>query len=329
MAGRGLIVGIDGGGTRTRCIAVDGAGRFLGAGESGPLMGLYAGQEAAEDALDEALGRCMADLPEGAGAAERVGVSVPICDRERLAAVVRAHAGDATLHWVEAEALACLAAATDAERGLVILSGTGSFADAVDGGTVVGHAGGFGPLLGDDGSGYAIGIGGLRAAVRASQGRGGRTALADAAREHFGVEDLWGLVERLYGEGRLPREQIAAFAPVVIQFGDGGDGVAADVVRRAAEDLADMAGAAVRQAGWYPRAFPAVLCGGVLDRSGTLRRMVEERLPEVAPRAEPVASRFAPVVGVAMLAMGWGRAAMPDRVGNLEATLPGVYRTGR
>jgi len=282
MADGGLIVGVDGGGTRTRCIAIDAAGHFVAAGESGPLMGLYAGQDAAEEALDEALGRCAAGVPKRAGAIERVCISVPICDRERLAAVVR----------------------------------------------VVGHAGGFGPLLGDDGSGYAIGIGGLRAAVRASQGRGGPTSLVEAACEHFGVSDLWGLVERLYGGG-LPREQIAGFTPAVVRLADNGDAAGAGVVRQAADDLADMARAAVQQAGWYPRAFPVVLCGGVLDGSETLRRTLGGGLAEVAPRAEPIASRFAPVVGVALLAMGRRRAAMPATIANLEQTLPAMHRTGR
>jgi N-acetylglucosamine kinase-like BadF-type ATPase len=210
----------------------------------------------------------------------------------------------------------------------VILSGTGSFADAVDGDAVVGHAGGFGPLLGDDGSGYAIGIAALRAAVRASQARGEPTALQRAAREHFDVADLWGLVGRLYG-GRLPREQIAAFAPTVIRLAEEGDAAAGDVVRRAADDLADMARAAVRQAGWEGQSFPVVLCGGVLDASETLRGEVVRRLAEAAPGDEPISSRFAPVVGVALLAMGRRRAALPGTIANLEATLPGALKTGR
>jgi N-acetylglucosamine kinase-like BadF-type ATPase len=328
MAERGLIVGIDGGGTRTRCLAIGAAGHFGAWGESGPLMGLYAGQDAAEGALAEALGRCVAGLPRGAGPIQRAGISVPICDRERLSAVVGSHAPDAVLYWIEGEALACLAAATEAERGLVILSGTGSFADAVDADAVVGHAGGFGPLLGDDGSGYAISVAALRAAVRASQGRGGPTALADAAREHFDVGDLWGLVERLYGE-RLPREQIAAFAPAVMRMSENGDSVAADIVRRAADELADMAQAAATQAGWWGESFPTVLCGGVLDGSETLRRKVTDRLGEVLPGARPIPSRFAPVVGAALLALGPRPATEPAMIANLEATLPDACKAGR
>ncbi|MFQ5809383.1 MAG: BadF/BadG/BcrA/BcrD ATPase family protein [Armatimonadota bacterium] len=328
MAERALIVGIDGGGTRTRCIAIGAAGHFLAAGESGPLMGLYAGQDAAESALAEALGRCVADSPQGAGPIESAGISVPICDRERLSAVVRQHAPDAVLHWIDGEALACLAAASEAQRGLVVLSGTGSFADAVDGDAVVGHAGGFGPLLGDDGSGYAIGVAALRAAVRASQGRGGATALVEAACEHFDVGDLWGLVERLYGGG-LPRGRIAAFAPAVMRLAEDDDAVAAGIVRGAADDLADMARAAATQADWNAGSFPTVLCGGVLDASDMLRRKVMARLGEALPGARSIPSRFAPVVGAALLAMERRQATQPATIANLEATLLDAYKTGR
>ncbi len=328
MAAGRLIVGVDGGGTRTRCLAIDEAGHCLAAAESGPLMGLYAGEDAAEDALAEALMRCIGDLPDKASSVECVGISVPICDRERLAGIVRRHAPAASVHWVESEALACLTAATEARCGLVILSGTGSFADAIDGDTVVGHAGGFGPLLGDDGSGYAIGIAALRAAVRAYQRRSGPTGLADAARCHFDVADLWGLVDRVYGSG-LPREQIGAFAPAVIRLADDGDVAAENIARRAADDLADMARAALQQAGWDERAFPAVLCGGVLDGSSALRRMVRHRLAEVAPGAQPTASRFAPVVGVALRTMGPQQAGLSATTANLDATLPAPYKTGK
>ena len=327
MAGGRLIVAIDGGGTRTRCTAVDVTGHFVADGESGPLMGLHSGQRAAERALRQALGRCLGALT-ARSRVERVGISVPLGDRQRLAALVRSRITGARIHWVEGEGLACLAAATDARRGLVVLSGTGSFADAVDGDAVVGHAGGFGPLLGDDGSAYAIGLAGLRAAVRAYQGRADPTGLLDAACHHFDVADLWGLVGRLYGS-RLPRQQIAGFAPAVISLAADGDAGASRIVRQAADELADMARAAVAQAGWAKQAFPTVLCGGVLDGSRKLQAMLRRRLRNVAPRARPIPSRFAPAVGVALLTMGRRRGAAPATIANLEATLPPAYKTGR
>jgi glucosamine kinase len=327
MADETLTVGVDGGGTRTRCIAIDAAGHFAAAGDSGPLMGLYAGQEAAERALEESLGRCIGCLTQRAESVGQIGICVPICDRERLTAVVERHIPTACVHWVESEAVACLAAA-GVPRGLVILSGTGSFADAVDGGAVVGHAGGFGPLLGDDGSGYAIGLDALRAAVRASQGRSAPTDLEQAACGHFDVDELWGLVDHLYGE-RLPRERIAAFAPTVVRLADGGDEAAASVLHRAADDLADMSRAAVRQAEWDEEPVSAVLCGGVLDGSQTLRGLVTRRLADLVPRAEPIASRFAPVVGAALLALGQPGAGRADTAANLNDTLPDDYKTSK
>jgi N-acetylglucosamine kinase-like BadF-type ATPase len=126
----------------------------------------------------------------------------------------------------------------------------------------------------------------------------------------------------------MPREQIAALAPTVARLAGDGDEAAGGIMQRAADDLADMARAAVLQAGWDGDTFPAVVCGGVLDGSETLRTLVTQRLADVVPGAEPIDSRFAPVVGAALLAMRTASASTPDIVANLSDTLPDTYKTG-
>ena len=124
-------------------------------------------------------------------------------------------------------------------------SGTGVAAFGVSADGALHLVDGVGQWLGDEGSGAWIGLEGLRAVVRARDGRGPATQLVDAAVDVYGDLDLLPLT--LERSGNVP--QVAArFAPRVAELA-GSDGIAADVVRRAAERLAESATTAARLAG--------------------------------------------------------------------------------
>jgi N-acetylmuramic acid 6-phosphate etherase len=149
---------------------------------------------------------------------------------------------------VTSDAVTAHAGALDGKPGVVLIAGTGVAALAIGADGTLRTADGWGPWLGDEGGGAWIGAAGLRAALRAHDGRGPFTTLLDAARARFGAPETW------------PRQfsgaaAVASFAPDVLAAQ--GDAAAMAIVSAAAEALA----AAVRAVGDGPVAMVGGLAG--------------------------------------------------------------------
>src|SRR5690606_12096698 len=126
--------------------------------------------------------------------------------------------------------------AFDDGAGILLIAGTGSsaWARGVDGRTA--RAGGWGHLLGDEGSGYALGVAALRAVARAHDGRAPSTDLRDAVLRHANVAAPEALIA---WAASAAKAEIAALAPCVAEAAAADDAVARAIVDRAARDLAD------------------------------------------------------------------------------------------
>lgn len=296
-----LILGIDGGGTHTVALLARG-GAVIGRGESGPSNVRAVGEARATAALDEAVARAFAAAGVG-----RVAVGSACLG---LAGAGRAEDREAVLRWAQRVRLAerievvpdaalLLAAGTPDGWGLALVAGTGSIAwgRATDGRE--GRAGGWGYLLGDEGSGYAIGLAALCAVMRAADGCGPATVLGGRLLAGLGLGEARELVPLVYG-GSLDRSALAWLAPVVIAAGD--DPVAAGIVEAQARELARTAASAARRLGFEGRAFPLALAGGVLLGCDGYRRRVLEALRAEGLRPEPVTPVPEPAEGALRLA---------------------------
>lgn len=123
--------------------------------------------------------------------------------------------------------------------GIILHAGTGDFAYGVDrdGGTL--RVGGWGYLLGDEGSGFGLGLSGIRAALRAMEGAGPDTSLKEELLGFFGIADLVELKPVVYSAA-FQRRQIAEFAPRVVRHARGGDAVAGRLFEEAAGRMAGL-----------------------------------------------------------------------------------------
>jgi N-acetylmuramic acid 6-phosphate etherase len=149
---------------------------------------------------------------------------------------------------VTGDAVIAHAGALGGRPGVVLIAGTGVVALAIDADGALRIADGWGPWLGDEGGGEWIGAAGLRAALRAHDGRGPSTALLDTARARFGAPKTW---PAQLGDAAA----LASFAPAVLAAED--DPVASAIVDAAAESLA----ATARAAGDGPVAMVGGLAG--------------------------------------------------------------------
>jgi N-acetylglucosamine kinase len=202
------------------------------------------------------------------------------------------------------DATAALVGGTGSPFGVVCVAGTGSIAFGVNRAGERARAGGWGHLLGDEGSGYAIGLEALRAVCRASDGRGPQTALTALVLERCGLPDASGLIGQAYG-GWGPAD-VAAFAPCVGTASDGGDAEALAILDRAADELALAARTVASRLGFLePGAgpFPVVTSGGLWGGLPRLRSRFAAVLRDVVPAAEVMAPRETAAAGAVRLAL--------------------------
>jgi N-acetylglucosamine kinase-like BadF-type ATPase len=185
--------------------------------------------------------------------------------------------------------------------GVLLIAGTGSIAWARSVHGVSVRAGGWGTLLGDEGSGYAIGLAGLRAVVRAVDGREAATTLTRSILGAVGVKAAEDLIPWTAAAGKA---DIAALAPVVLGEADSGDVCARAIAEEAGRELAEQVDAVVRRAGGWAGEIPIAFAGGLISPGGPLRSVAIHSLDLVdaryALREEPIdAARGAALIALA------------------------------
>ncbi len=300
-----LFMGIDGGGSKLRVAIVNAKLEALTALEAGPvnpsLIGRIEAAARIQDGLRRALKRtgraqdCIAAVGAGiAGASNQHSgawlrvVLQPILPASRLVA--------------SSDLEIALVGALARRHGILLLAGTGSAALGVrpDGRRL--QVGGWGYLLGDEGSGFWIGSRLLRR-VAEREDCGGEPSMTDLCRatlERTGVSGARELIAWVYRSERTPAGQIASLAPLVLERADAGDRPAIAILRGAARHLAELVETLRRRLD-YAEA-PVAFAGGLLDNDNWLSREVSRRLG-LAERPE---AKYPPVIGAALLArMEW------------------------
>jgi N-acetylmuramic acid 6-phosphate etherase len=301
-----LVLGIDGGGTRTVVFLASrncNGWKLLGRGEAGPSNRQAVGTEAALAAIDEATEGAFTSADKNRCQVRAACLGLAGAGRPGDQEIVRewaAKAKLATCVQVIEDAALLLAAGTPNGWGVAVVAGTGSMAYARSAEGRTARSGGWGPLLGDEGSGYAMALAGLRAAARAADGRGEATLLTERLLAAHGLTKPEQLIGVVYRGG--DRAALAALAPVVLDAAEDNDPVAKHIVRDAASELASATAAAARQLG-FGMTFPVAVAGGLFTASP---RYLQRFLTALAARgfdADPVSLVTEPAEGAVKLAL--------------------------
>lgn len=131
------------------------------------------------------------------------------------------------------------------DNGVIVIAGTGSICLGKKGSEIK-RAGGLGRLIGDEGSGYQIGIRGVRKALEYEYGFGPATALLPMIKEKLGVSELKQVIRPIHS-GEITPSQIAALAPIVFEAANANDAAAKAVITQAAQELGDLAANVLNQ----------------------------------------------------------------------------------
>ncbi|HZV06545.1 MAG TPA: N-acetylmuramic acid 6-phosphate etherase [Gemmataceae bacterium] len=302
-AGEELYLGIDGGGTHTVALLASRDAAILGRGTAGPSNRQAVGKERALAALDEAVSAAFTAAGVTRGPVVSACLGLAGADRPDDRSMIREwteRVGLADRVEVTNDAAILLAAGTPQGWGLALIAGTGSiaFGQSADGRRA--RAGGWGYLLGDEGSAYALVMAGLQAVVRAADRRGPATRLTERFLNRWSLNQPQDLVAAVYRSGR-DRADFAALAPVVLEAAEE-DAVAAEIVEQAARELARSGEAVLRQLHWEGP-VPLALAGGLLLGSEVYRQRVLHALTTLGVQPEPIALVEEPARGAIKLAI--------------------------
>lgn len=296
------VLGIDAGGTKTVCLLADDRGLII-AESRGPGANLHV---AGELGVEKVLHEVMEEAIDGRGITpSAICLGIAGVDRDDEAQTVQAimrRIGQRSRVVVVNDALIALVAGAQDAAGIVIIAGTGSIAYGRNQHGEAARAGGWGHLIGDEGSGYWIGRAALRAVLRAADRRGPETQLTALLLEYYDVAKAQDLIHQVY-YGTLRPSAIASLAQFVQRAFNDGDPVAIGILRGAADQLESSGLSVARRLELIGAEFPFVLSGGIFRAVPWLEQELGRRLPQAAPHSRTTLLSVEPASGAVRLAI--------------------------
>lgn len=299
-----LLLGVEAGGTKTECAVLDEMGQLLGYGRGGPANLNFVSEktqrasirEAIEQALEDVKGQVRAVGYTIAGTAGQLDWLRDWLQKPSLWRYGELHAAVAMTGMLK-------------PHGIAVIAGTGSVAGYFRQGEQLSTVGGWGCLLGDEGSAYDVALRAVQSAVRAFDGRATATALTCAVQDYFEVgENLRDLIPLFYRKS-MPRHQLAGFATEVVRVAEEmHDQRAIRILQAAARTLAmdTIAGAKPHFAKDEP--VPVSLAGGMFRSKGVYLDTFVATLSKQYPNCKIRLPRYRPATAVAHLALrDWKR----------------------
>ena len=292
-----VVVGVDAGGTATSAVAAD-EDAVLASHTGDAANVRFAGVDAAAVIISRTVVNALGGRTPDAVVVGAAGVGRSDVARALERELTR-HLGGVRVSVVDDAAIALRAGAPSGD-GLLLIAGTGSIAYAeVDG--VPYRAGGYGYLLGDEGSGFAIGAAALRWLLRMYDGRAPRDPMLDALEKKLDANCAQDVLDATYDRAN-PVTAIAALAPVVLEHASGGERSATKIVQAAALELSELLKALVKRANVANRELPLVLSGGLLRANSMLSFLLETRISHELPFLHPIKNPPPPEMGALALA---------------------------
>ena len=289
-----IIAGIDGGGTKTRIRCRDLRGNEISSQSFGPFNMNSIGPEKFRELMAQigeylnSVGQCKAVCMGSAGISNTLMVDI--------VTEAMAQAGIANWRLVGDQVIA-LHGALDGQPGIAVIAGTGSICFGLGADGTQARSGGWGHLIGDEGSGYALGRDAVQAVAMAWDGYGSQTMLTELLAQRFELDTQPKIISYVYG---ADKSRLAALSRLVEEAAAAGDEVSVEIIRKNARQLAQLATAVGRRLA-LENAQVAML-GGMLENDTMLRKEFICAMAELAPQYSCISPIHNACTGAVMMA---------------------------
>lgn len=296
------VLGIDGGGSRTRALLCDASGRIAGQGLSGGINPRHACTADIRACLNEAFSQSTIGIDPSRIAAVHLGIA-GASDRptqSNIAALAREHVGGgATISVGHDLEIALVGGLGGGKPGIVLVAGTGSACYGHDTNGQSVQCGGWGDLVDDVGSGSWLGLRALQVCVRQADGRLPESPLKGMVMDFLRIDHMEGFKERIHSVG-LSRRERATLAPALIQLAACGDYAAGEILSEGMEELSSLLLCTSEQ---LQLSGPSVLLTGGLMNHEYFRSQLQNAVSRIQPEIRIVEQCLTAVAGATLLAL--------------------------
>jgi glucosamine kinase len=310
MAKNQFVIGIDGGATKSAAILSDMSGKVQAEESGGASNPQVVGPDKSAavilnllEKMCESVGGSASQvvtLVAGLAGAGREG------DRERVKSATNAEAKKRRISLgrvvIESDGRIALEGAFKGKAGIILIAGTGSFALAKDYKGGIHRAGGWGRIVGDEGSGFVIGREGLNAIAKHLDGRIKATVLTKLVKEQLGLSNQEKIINAVYREDF----DIAKVAPLVIEAAASKDIECARILNKATFELSEHVRILVRKIEDSARArakIPLSFIGSLISNDNIYQKILKQKITFSMPQINVVASEASPAYGGVILAI--------------------------
>jgi len=306
MSRKPLVLGVDGGGTKTAGLIADLSGNILARREVGASNPNVVGFDAAAKNLYQLITKCCDDLRCQPNELQAIVLALAgagkEANRKRIKESLAKLFEDKTPKplpiTVETDARAALEGAFGGGPGVVIIAGTGSIVTGKTDRREVITVGGWGRILGDEGSGYYIGREALRIVSLQFDGRGEATKL----RELFARKLNWQTREEIITAVYQDKFELSKLAPLVMEAASDHDLTAQRLLQNAASQLAEQARIIVMKMGIL-RKVGLVMCGGLIDHETVYGNTLHLKVMKLLPQVDVRPAMHSPAHGAVLMAI--------------------------
>ncbi|MBT8385832.1 MAG: hypothetical protein KJO12_00345 [Ignavibacteria bacterium] len=298
------IIGIDGGGTKSECAVADLLGKILHRNLGKPSNFLAIGIDAAVENLFELIEGSLFKIEADFTDVKAIVIGTAGAGREKDARLLESSLNNFTLKEgihinsvkVVSDSLIALEGAFSGKAGCIVISGTGSILYAKDKNNLIHRNGGFGRMIGDEGSGYSIGRKGLAAVAKQIDGRGKSTLITKILNKKYSISSASDLIINVYKNNF----DIASAAEIVLAAANDKDSIALQILNEETDELLLHINAAMKKMKVKKMdvAFSGSLIANKNIYSDLLRKKIDDKYSSVKIK-EPDNT---PVIGAILLA---------------------------
>lgn len=299
-----IVIGVDGGGTKTAGVLYREDGTSLAIDEVGSTNPHSNPEDTVRSRMKDLIGGLLDKAGVARDHLDGICLGMAGCDRPAdksfLENIVRDNLAPETPVLLVNDAMVAMVGVIGRLHGILVIGGTGSICFGFDETTgKKARCGGWGHYLGDEGSGFLIGLDGLRAIMREWDGRGEKTTLTREILAHLKLDNPTDLVGWTYMQGN-GKPEVAALARIVHEQAAAGDAVSLRILKHQAEDLADQV-ATVHKRLFADRSetIPLALWGGNLQNVELYRQLFVDCVAARNLPLEPVMKDIPAMIGAA------------------------------